>query len=303
MTTRAARRFVRRASRVVVVAWALGGSVREAAADAPTNAQCIAANENAQTLRRGGKLQAARAELLACVVPGCPSVVRDDCAERLDEIEKAIPTIVFSATGSAHEDLSAVTVTMDGEPLTEHLGGSPVRVDPGDHTFAFVAEGYTAVVRKLVVREGVKGRQEVVAFASSAPGLAVPVDPNVAASTTERPTIDPRPRRQRTIGYVIAGAGVLGIGLGTYFGLHAKATYDDASAHCPAGPASCDGAGVNGGHDAHAHATVSTVAFVAGGALIAGGVFLVLTAPKVGSVTLRPTAGARSAGFGVGGVW
>ena len=283
------------------LAAALGtfGLLEEARADAPTKEQCIAANEEAQTLRRGGKLLQARAELLACVAPGCPGVVRDDCAERLDEVERAIPSIVFTVRGSAG-DLSAVAVTMDGGPLADHLGGSPLRVEPGEHTFAFASDGYATVTRTLVLREGVKGRQEVVDFAPRA-SAAVPLAP----SMRDPSALAARGGRQRALAYALGGAGVVGLGLGAYFGLHAKATYDDASspAHCPKGPSSCDSTGITKGQDAHDAATISTIAFVAGGALVTGALILAITAPKVGRVSVQPIAGSAGAGLRIGRTW
>jgi hypothetical protein len=134
----------------------------DASADDPTREQCFAANESAQSLRQSGKFQPARAQLLTCIAPSCPSAVRTDCEERLNELEKAMPTIVFAAKGPDGSDVSAVKVTMDGAPLVERLDGVAVAVEPGEHSFEFTAEGYPTVSKKLVVREGVKGRAEAI---------------------------------------------------------------------------------------------------------------------------------------------
>ena len=286
----------------ITVACSFLSFVTGAQADEPKTESCIAANENAQTLRRDGRLQAARRELLMCVVPGCPTIIRDDCAERLDEVDRAMPTILFSATGAAHADLTAVVVTMDGNPLVDRLGGSPVGVDPGEHTFAFAADGYAAIERKLLLREGVKNRQELLAFVVSTP---VPVVDSVPIAVPKDATPIATGNRQRTLAYVVGGVGLVGLGLGTFLGLHAKATYDDASslAHCKAGPSSCDAIGVAKGEDAHAQGNVATAAFIAGGALVVGGIFLAITAPKAGGVSVRPTAGAGGAGLRIGRTW
>ena len=41
--------------------------------------QCVAASEQAQTLKDEGKLRAARSQLLACARDVCPGIVRKDC--------------------------------------------------------------------------------------------------------------------------------------------------------------------------------------------------------------------------------
>jgi hypothetical protein len=77
--------------------------------------------------------------------------------------------------------------------------------------------------------------------------------------------------------------------------------------------AACDSTGAcNAGPLASARsaATASTIGLVAGGALAAAGVALVLFAPKheapaasVRSVTLGPLMGAREEGLSLGGSW
>jgi hypothetical protein len=285
-----------------------------AAQDPPTKDQCITANENGQTLRQGGKLREARAQLLVCVDPRCPDLVRDDCSERLNELDRSIPTIVFSAKGAADADLAAVKVTMDGAPFTERLDGSPIAVDPGEHTFEFTAEGFPPQKRVLVIGEGAKGRREEISLAPEAP---VPVVPPVEPQPIAPPPLPPpNGDGQRLISYVLGGAGVVALGLGAYFGLSAQSKYDESSPHCPMASGSCDPEGVELGKDAHSLATASTIGFIAGGALLAGGVALFFTAPPSSapspspssarawrSVNLRPTASASGAGLGIGGAW
>ena len=142
--------------------------VTDARADDPTKEQCFSANETAQSLRQAGKFEPARTQLLICIAKSCSVAVRDDCNERLNDLVKATPTIVFTAKGAGDADLLAVKVTMDGAPLADSLDGTALTVEPGEHTFEFTTDGYAAVSKKLVVREGVKGRQETIAFGSSA---------------------------------------------------------------------------------------------------------------------------------------
>jgi hypothetical protein len=72
------------------VAFAMLFFASPAAADAPTKQECVAANEAAQDLRRAGKLREAREKLAVCLDEGCPKAVRDDCAQRRDEVDKAM---------------------------------------------------------------------------------------------------------------------------------------------------------------------------------------------------------------------
>jgi hypothetical protein len=49
---------------------------------------------------------------------------------RVDEINAAIPTVIFEAKDGAGGDLSAVRVTMDGEVLAERLEGTALSINP-----------------------------------------------------------------------------------------------------------------------------------------------------------------------------
>lgn len=122
------------------------------------DARCVAAFESTQLLRREGKLQAARAEALACSASSCPRVVVRDCATWFGEIEAAIPTLVFAAS-TASRELVDVEVSVDGVAVTQRLDGRARAVEPGAHRIRFVASGYAPTEVEVVVVEGEKNRK------------------------------------------------------------------------------------------------------------------------------------------------
>jgi hypothetical protein len=134
--------------------------VRAAHAAPPTKRECIGANEAAQDLRQSGRLREAREKLALCVSQSCPGPVREDCAQRLDEVNRAMPTLVFEVKDAAGNDVSAATVTMDGQPLADKLGGTSIPVDPGEHHFVFDdPDGISLKTETtVIVREGDKDR-------------------------------------------------------------------------------------------------------------------------------------------------
>jgi len=143
-------------------------------AAAPTKEECIAANDGAQDLRRAGKLHDSREKLVLCVSQSCPGPVRDDCNERLAEVDKAMPTIVVAATDHDGNDMSAVRVLEDARVLVNRLDGSAVAVDPGEHVLRFEAVGYVPVTRKIVLREAEKERHIAVTFAAASSSAGPP---------------------------------------------------------------------------------------------------------------------------------
>jgi hypothetical protein len=287
-----------RIAAAVVIVGVFSGE-RARAAD-PTKDQCIDANEAAQSLRKSEKLRDAEQHLLVCVSASCPGPVRDDCAQRLTELRSVIPTVVFVVKDDADQDLSDVHVTMDDQPLASKLDGTAIAIDPGPHRFVFEAAGRQKEERSLVIREGEKDRHERVILVATPVAAPPPAVPERAPATPVEPPPSKDGRAQRMAGLVVGGVGIAGVVVGGVFGILAKSTYDSALTHCPSGTNQCLPTGVTGGKTAHSQATVSTVAFIAGGALVAGGVVLYFSAPR-GAVTVSPTVGIGSAGVDIDG--
>jgi len=265
----------------------------------PTKQQCVDANDAAQDLRQSGKLRQARERLALCASASCPAIVREDCAQRLGEVDAAMPTIVFEAKDAAGNALPAVAVTMDGQPFAEKLDGKPLQLDPGEHRFVFNAQGLPSTEKTLVVREGDKARHEHVVLGSPVPALP-------QAPIKEEPVTPATPASdggtQRMVGLALGGAGVVGVVVGSIFGLASKSTYDHAlGSECVNNANTCSAQGAQDGKTAHDQATVSTVGFVAGLALLGGGAALYFTAPH--GLSVGPTVGSEGAGLRATGAW
>jgi hypothetical protein len=283
--------------RLLFSAALLGGllAASSAAGADPTKRECAAANETAQDLRRAGKLREARASLAVCTAGSCPGAIREDCAQRLKEVEAATPTLVFEAKDAAGHDLSVVHVTMDGQPLLEKLDGTAIAVDPGEHTFVFEAAALKRTEDTVVVREGDTNRRLRIV-------LELVNAPTTKEQTPSAPFMDPG--TQRALGFSIAAAGGAGIAMGVIFGLLAKSTYDHASQSECMGASNCTPQGVQDGQAAHSQATVSTIAFIGGGALLAGGMLLYFTAPSSTSgVAVAANVTNGGGGLALSGRW
>jgi hypothetical protein len=274
----------------------------EAKADVSVD-QCVDANTQAQSLRRSGKLAAARTQLRACADPACPAMVRDDCTQRLDELERAQPSLVFDVKDGNGGDLVDVKVTLDGQPLAEHLGGTALPIDPGVHEFTFAVEGQTPVTQKLIVKEGEKGRHESVVIgvrtatpASTLDTTAPPAEPAKGLGT------------QKFVGIAVGAAGVVALGIGTIFGLVASSAWNSAKSACGGDPTHCvNPSGAASYHDTSVtDGTISTVGFVAGGALVAAGAVLFLTGgparDRAAKIWIGPMTARQAGGLSLGGV-
>lgn len=283
-------------------------TTRPAHAAEPTKKECVNANESGQDLRQAGKLREARAALAVCMSPRCPRPVREDCAQRLADIEAALPTLVFIAKDAEGNDLRDVRVSLDGQDLTAS-DGTAVAVDPGDHAFTFTKEGLPPATRTVVVHEGDKNRRIQVTLAapqppaspSTPPAHPEPATPTANGGKETGGLLGLSPEAERAIGLGAGIAGVVGLGVGSVFGLMAKSTYDHAlQSECGGHRNTCSAQGAADGDTANQQATVSNIAFIAGGVLTAAGVVLYLTTPS-GTLSVSPTVGAREASVGVTG--
>ena len=277
-----------------------------AAADA-TKAACVESNTKAQDLRRDGKLAAAHDELRACAAPACPALVRDDCTRRLDEVERAQPTIAFEVKDASGSDVAAVKVTVDGRPLADRLDGTALVVDPGEHSFAFTIGDQPPVTRVFMLTEGEKGRRERVLLVATPPAppaaattAAVTAPPAATTLASEAPAPGSGgPGTQGLLALVAGGVGVVGIGVGTVFGVVAISKKSSAQTACPG--ACGDQGGVDMWNDAASAGNVSTVAFIVGAVGLAGSAALWFTRPGQGKATTQ--VGAGPGGIQLRGTW
>jgi hypothetical protein len=202
-----------------LVSLCLSSLASPALAADPTKDECITDNENGQRLQKEGKLREAKEHLQVCLASSCPKLVRDDCADRLRAVDAAQPSLVFEAKDAAGAPITAVTVTMDGAPLTDHLDGSALVVDPGEHKLAFGAAGMAPIEKTIVVQAGEKNRHEVIVLSAPQP-VAPPAPP-----TPPPPPPPPAPSSAPPVpAYVALGVGGAGLVVGVLFtGLWASA--------------------------------------------------------------------------------
>ena len=87
-----------------------------------SKAECLAKYEEAQVARRERRLLASRAALRICSGVACPSAIRADCVDWLDQVSHSLPSVVVTARARG-ADVLAVKVFIDDKLATERLTG------------------------------------------------------------------------------------------------------------------------------------------------------------------------------------
>jgi hypothetical protein len=245
-------------------------------------AACIAASEQALSLRQQGKLHDALTQLAICAEASCSAEVKAECTARIGAIDAAMPTLVLVAKDGTGNDLSDVRVTMDAAPLAARLDGRPLAIDPGEHSFTFETPGAAPVEKKLVLREGERDRLETITIGAPPPASSPPVaSPASSAPHGVWGT-------QKTLAVVSGGVGVIGVGLGIWFGAFAASSQSKEQRDCSAAACTNLPQAVEDYNTAKQDALASTIALVVGAAMLATGGALWFTAPP----DHRPADGA-----------
>lgn len=222
--------------------------------------------------------------------------------KRAQALEPRLPKLVVDVVvASAPPGLE---VKRDGIVIGAAAFGTPIPVDPGTHRVSASAPGKLPWETTVQTAEGKIARIAVPRELPDAPVAARPAPVptgNGAASTNANtatppadnaqyfpaPVVESRGATQRTLGWIVAGAGAIGLGVGAGFGLSSLGKRDESRDHCIAD--ACNATGVALRDDAIQAGNIATIATIAGGAAVVGGLILVLTAPK----SREKTADAR----------
>jgi hypothetical protein len=211
------------------------------------------------------------------------SDLRRDAAAQAAKLEPRVAHYVIKVTKST----PGMEITINGRPAKAL--DLPVPIDAGAVIVRAFATGRKDWSNELTVKDGDTLKLEI-------PELEVvkidtPHDPGKGVVMTPPPPT--KGSKRKPVGFALVGVGAVGLAVGTVFGLKAKSKFADAKDTCGGSIDQCNPADVAGAQtqvdDARSAGNLSSLAFVLGGAAIAGGVFLVVTAPKKEHVTMTAT--------------
>jgi hypothetical protein len=221
---------------------------------------------------------------------------RADRAEAAQQRSSNLESKLSKLTVVLGEGAAAVPglmVKRDGIVLGAGAFGTPLPVDPGDHTVDASAPNRQPWSSHVMV-----AADGGAALASVPPLAEVPS----WASTEQDGRSSALPLRP--IGLAVGAAGVVALGLSAYFALHAASRNTDSQSDCTGNV--CGPVGKQARLDALSAANASTVTFVIGGALVAGGLTLFIlgrpSEPKP-AVAAAPAIDNHSTGLVLAGTF
>ena len=197
---------------------------------------------------------------------------------------------MVKATGTDGKPTADVTVTIDGQKLTEHVDGT-IELDPGTHKATFAVAGQPAHEEDLVLKAGEKDRLVEMSFAP--PPAPEPVVPPPATPASAAPD-EHRSNGKRTAGFVVGGVGLAALAGGVFFWADSQGKVGGLDACKP----SCTESQV----DAVKHERLfGDIAFGGGLALAGVATYLILTsspkAPPPKSASVSVDVGPDPSGF------
>ena len=236
---------------------------------------------------------------------------------RAQKLEAELSYLTVSLAPEAR--VEGLVVRRGGTVVLPDLYGVAAPVDPGVVEIEAGAPGHRRHTAQVKVGPRAK---EVVTVpklepdpsaeppppVSATPGTPATMTPGPAASPPESPRTDSsaEPSPNHTAAYIVGGIGIVGIGVGSYFGLRAISKNSDAEAFCKTRNVCTDQQGIDLTEDAKDAAVISNIAFAVGGAALATGVVLYLMAPGGNETTalrLAPTVAKNGGGLSVGGTF
>lgn len=223
------------------------------------------------------------AEKIAASAPPEYLGAQESARGELATVEARIPHLTITVTGAAGR---AIVVRLDDAVVARAALEQPIELDPGPHRVAVVVDSAPAASRAVTVAEGAR---EAVSIDLAPATTAIAFAPAAPIGAPKR--------RDLLMPAVISlGVGAAGIGVGAALGAITLSKTSAIRARC-AGDV-CPRDQQSAADSARTTATISTVAFVVGGAFAATGVTLLVLRPRAEKAS--PSAsGSASAAIGL----
>jgi hypothetical protein len=220
--------------------------------------------------------------------------------KKADEIEPRLPHLTVTTTAPA----TGLQIELGAVHLGPGLLGSAIPVDPGSHVVTASAPGCKAWRTTVEIDEAESKTLQVPALepapppAAKAPELPAAPPVNAPVPTGGAPALAAAPPSTSgggALGWIIGGAGLAALAVGSAFGVLSLASYQDASTQCPS-HRNCGEDAISARNSAEVKAWVSNVAIGLGAAGLGIGGWILLSGRQTEPATRMAIQGIPDAG-------
>ncbi|HTB74135.1 MAG TPA: hypothetical protein VK762_12875 [Polyangiaceae bacterium] len=205
---------------------------------------------------------------------------------RLSRLTVIVPADVATTAG--------LVVQRDAIAVGVAAWGVGIPVDPGDHVIEASAPGKQAWSSHVTIGAANDAQQvtlpALVSVEVQAPPIAagqpVAVPPSTGAANPESGARS----SQKTWGLVVGAVGIVGLGVGSYFGIQALSGSSQAKQACP-DPACPTASAIQQNDDARSDARIADVGFAVGAGALVAGSLLYFLAPAGSGLRVAPVVG------------
>lgn len=194
--------------------------------------------------------------------------------EAIQELEPRLPKLTIEVPSETR--VEGLEITRNGSKLGRAAWGTATPVDPGTVIIEASAPGFKPWKHQIDIPEAGKAQVSVPSL-EKAPEAPKPPPPAATAPVEpQRPPPDPGSPTEQTAGLVIGGLGIIGIGVGSYFGVQAIGKRSDSDDNCPTinGEEYCNADGVASNQDAQDAARFANLGIGLGVVALLAGTYL-----------------------------
>lgn len=211
--------------------------------------------------------------------------------KRAAELEAKLSRLVLEVAAPA----PGMVIRLNGKDLSvAAAAGTGMPVDPGKHTVEATAPGKKPWSQSVLIEPGQSTKRVEIPALEDPPRAPPPPKENKNPGPKEKVTAPPPDgggASLRTLGFVAGGVGLVGLGVGSVFGVMTLSRAGDVDEGCQQNGCSADEVALN--DKAYTSATISTIAFGAGLAFLGAGAALVILSgpsPSEASASAKKTA-------------
>jgi serine/threonine-protein kinase len=230
--------------------------------------------------------------------------------------QKLEPELAYLTVNVAPDaKVEGLVVRRGSTVVLPDLFGVAAPVDPGVIEIEAGAPGHRRYTTQVKV--GPRGKETVtLPKLEPEPGAeAPPVAPVVAGASTPSEVPPSRPAEappkdapasgpDHTLAYILGGVGIVGIGVGSYFGLRALSKNSESEESCDDRNVCDDPQATELTDQAKDAALISNIGFAVGGAALASGIVLYFVTPggdEANALRVSPSVARHGAGLNIGG--